>query len=137
MCIRDRAIGEAAEVIRRGHASVMLAGGTEAPICQLTFASFNALRALSTRNDDPAAASRPFDSGRDGFVLGEGAGVLILENYVHARLRGAHIYAELVGYASTCDAYHVTAPNPHGDGAARAMPVSYTHLDVYKRQPLV
>lgn len=125
-----QAIGEAAEVIRRGHASVMLAGGTEAPICQLTFASFNALRALSTRNDDPAAASRPFDSGRDGFVLGEGAGVLILENYVHARLRGAHIYAELVGYASTCDAYHVTAPNPHGDGAARAMQraLTYAHL---------
>lgn len=122
-----QAIGEAAEVIRRGHASVMLAGGTEAPICQLTLASFCALRALSTRNDDPQAASRPFDAERDGFVLGEGAGVLVLESYTHARLRGAPIYAELLGYASTCDAYHVTAPNPHGDGAARAMQRALHH----------
>jgi 3-oxoacyl-[acyl-carrier-protein] synthase II len=116
-----QAIGEAAEVIRRGDAVAMLAGGTEAPICRLTLASFAAVRALSTRNDDPAGASRPFDRSRDGFVLGEGAGVLVLEQLSHARRRGARIYAELLGYASTCDAYHVTAPHPEGDGAARAM----------------
>jgi 3-oxoacyl-[acyl-carrier-protein] synthase II len=116
-----QAIGEAAEVIRRGDALAMLAGGTEAPICQLTLASFCAIRALSTQNDDPEGASRPFDKTRDGFVLGEGAGVLVLEQLAHARRRGAPIYAEIIGYASTCDAYHVTAPDPAGDGAARAM----------------
>ena len=116
-----QAIGEAAEVVRRGDATVMLAGGTEAPICQLTLASFCAIRALSTRNTDPQGASRPFDATRDGFVLGEGAGVLVLEQLSHARRRGARIYAEIIGYASTCDAYHVTAPHPEGDGAARAM----------------
>jgi 3-oxoacyl-[acyl-carrier-protein] synthase II len=114
-------IGEAAEVIRRGDADVMLAGGTEAPICQLTLASFSAIRALSTRNNDPERASRPFDATRDGFVLAEGAGVLVLERLSHARRRGASIYAEVLGYASTCDAYHVTAPHPEGDGAARAI----------------
>jgi 3-oxoacyl-[acyl-carrier-protein] synthase II len=117
----SQAIGEAAEVIRRGDAVAMLAGGTEAPICQLTLASFCAIRALSTRNDDPQGASRPFDATRDGFVLGEGAGVLVLEKLSHARLRGARIYAEIAGYASTCDAFHVTAPDPEGNGAARAM----------------
>lgn len=117
----SQAIGEACEVIRRGDADVMLAGGTEAPICQLTLASFCAIRALSTRNDDPQGASRPFDATRDGFVLGEGAGVLVLERLSDARRRGAQIYAELIGYATTCDAYHVTAPHPAGDGAARAM----------------
>src|SRR5262249_55367424 len=117
----SQAIGEAAEVIRRGDATVMLAGGTEAPICQLTLASFCATRPLSTRTDDPEGASRPFDRTRDGFVLGEGAGVLVLEQLSHARRRGARIYAELIGYGSTCDAYHVTAPHPDGDGAARAM----------------
>jgi len=116
-----QAIGEAVEVIRRGDATIMLAGGTEAPICRLTLASFSAIRALSTRNDDPAGASRPFDAARDGFVLGEGAGVLVLEPLGHARRRGARIYAEVAGYASTCDAYHVTAPHPAGDGAARAI----------------
>lgn len=116
-----QAIGEAAEVIRRGDATIMLAGGTEAPICRLTLASFGAIRALSTRNHDPAAASRPFDAERDGFVLGEGAGVLVLEPLAHARRRGARIYAEVAGYASTCDAHHVTAPHPAGDGAARAI----------------
>jgi 3-oxoacyl-[acyl-carrier-protein] synthase II len=116
-----QAIGEAAEIIRRGDALAMLAGGTEAPICQLTLASFGAIRALSTRNDDPEGASRPFDKTRDGFVLGEGAGVLVLEQLAHARRRGARIYAEIIGYASTCDAFHVTAPDPDGDGAARAM----------------
>jgi 3-oxoacyl-[acyl-carrier-protein] synthase II len=117
----SQAIGEAAEVIRRGDATAMLAGGTEAPICQLTLASFSAIRALSTRNDEPRRASRPFDAKRDGFVLGEGAGVLVLERMSDARRRGARIYAEIIGYASTCDAYHVTAPHPEGDGAARAI----------------
>lgn len=116
-----QAIGEAAEILRRGDATVMLAGGTEAPICQLTLASFCAIRALSTRNDDPERASRPFDATRDGFVLAEGAGVLVLERLSDARRRGAPIYAEIIGYASTCDAYHVTAPHPEGDGAARAI----------------
>ncbi len=116
-----QAISEAAEVIRRGDAAIMLAGGTEAPICRLTLASFGAIRALSTRNHDPSGASRPFDAERDGFVLGEGAGVLVLESLSHARRRGARIYAELIGSASTCDAYHVTAPRPDGDGAARAI----------------
>ncbi len=116
-----QSIGEAAEVIRRGDATMMLAGGTEAPICQLTIASFSAIRALSTRNHDPERASRPFDATRDGFVLAEGAGVLVLEQLGHARRRGARIYAELIGYASTCDAFHVTAPHPEGEGAARAM----------------
>jgi 3-oxoacyl-[acyl-carrier-protein] synthase II len=117
----SQAIGEAAEVIRRGDATVMLAGGTEAPICRLTLASFCAIRALSTRNDEPERASRPFDATRDGFVLAEGAGVLVLERLSHARRRGAPVYAEIIGYAATCDAYHVTAPHPEGDGAARAM----------------
>src|SRR6266540_1046766 len=117
----SQAIGEAAEVIRRGDATAMLAGGTEAPICQLTLASFCAIRALSTRNDEPERASRPFDATRDGFVLAEGAGVLVLERLSHARRRGARIYTEITGYASTCDAYHVTAPHPEGDGAAHAI----------------
>jgi 3-oxoacyl-[acyl-carrier-protein] synthase II len=117
----SQSIGEAAEVIRRGDADVMLAGGTEAPICQMTLASFCAIRALSTRNAEPERASRPFDATRDGFVLAEGAGVLVLERLSHARRRGARIYAEITGYASTCDAYHVTAPHPEGDGAARAI----------------
>ncbi|GAB4126021.1 MAG: beta-ketoacyl-ACP synthase II [Roseiflexaceae bacterium] len=116
-----QAIGEAAEIIRRGDASVMLAGGTEAPICQLTLASFGALRALSTNNSSPTTASRPFDATRDGFVLGEGAGMLVLERLSDARRRGARIYAEIIGYGSTCDAHHVTAPPEDGDGAARAM----------------
>jgi 3-oxoacyl-[acyl-carrier-protein] synthase II len=116
-----QAIGEAAEVIRRGEAVAMLAGGTEAPFATLSVAGFCALRALSTRNDDPEGASRPFDAGRDGFVLGEGAGVLVLEQLSHARRRGARLYGELLGYATTCDAYHVTAPRPDGDGAARAI----------------
>ncbi len=116
-----QAIGEAAEIIRRGDAVAMLAGGTEAPICQLTLGSFIGVRALSTRNAEPHRASRPFDADRDGFVLGEGAGVLVLESLGHARRRGARIYAEIIGYAATNDAYHVTAPHPSGDGAARAM----------------
>lgn len=116
-----QAIGEAAEVIRRGDAVAMLAGGTEAPICQFTLAGFGAIRALSVSNDPPEAASRPFDARRDGFVIGEGAGVLVLEQLAHARRRGATIYAELIGYGSNCDAYHVTSPRNTGEIAARAM----------------
>jgi 3-oxoacyl-[acyl-carrier-protein] synthase II len=116
----SQAIGEALEVIRRGDAELMLAGGTEAPISELALASFCAMRAL-TQQDDPARASRPFDAQRDGFVPAEGAGILVLESLEHARRRGAPIYAEILGYASTSDAYHVTAPQPDGSGAARAI----------------
>ncbi len=116
-----QAIGEAARVIERGDADVMLAGGTEAPIVALGIASFASMRALSTRNDDPEAASRPFDRGRDGFVMGEGAGVLVLESLAHARARGARIRAELGGYAATADAAKVAAPSEDGEGPMRAM----------------
>ena len=114
------ALGEASEIIRRGDADVMVAGGTEAPIYEAMVGGFAAMRALSTRNDDPAAASRPFDQGRDGFVMGEGSGVVILEALDHARARGAEILAELVGYAATADASHITLPAPGGIGAVRA-----------------
>ncbi|WP_255603344.1 beta-ketoacyl-ACP synthase II [Oscillochloris sp. ZM17-4] len=118
----SQAIGEAAEIIRRGDAEVMLAGGAEAPITALSLGAFCVMRALSTGyNADPARASRPFDLGRDGFVSGEGAGVFVLERLSSARRRGAPILAELIGYAATADAYHVTSPDPEGHGAARAM----------------
>ncbi|HET9109309.1 MAG TPA: beta-ketoacyl-ACP synthase II [Ktedonobacterales bacterium] len=115
------AIGEAAEMIRRGDAVAMLAGGAEAGITQMGLASFGNMKALSRRNDDPVHASRPFDKERDGFVMGDGAGILLLEDEEHARKRGARIYAELVGYGSTADAYHITEPAPEGAGLARAM----------------
>jgi 3-oxoacyl-[acyl-carrier-protein] synthase II len=114
------AIGEAAETIRRGDADVMLAGGAEAAIFEAMVGGFAAMRALSTRNDDPGGASRPFDTGRDGFVIGEGAGVLVLEAGEHADARGATILAELVGYGATADASHITLPAPGGIGAVRA-----------------
>jgi len=116
-----QAIGEAAEVIRRGAADVMICGGVEAMIHFTPFAGFIAMRALSTRNDEPEKASRPFDRDRDGFVIGEGCGLLVLERLTHARQRGARIYAEVLGYAASSDAYHVAAPDPEGAGAARAM----------------
>jgi 3-oxoacyl-[acyl-carrier-protein] synthase II len=115
------AIGEAAEWIRRGDAIAVIAGGTEAAITNLGIASFNAMQALSTRNDEPQRASRPFDKDRDGFVMGEGAGVLILEDWEHARARGAHVYAELTGYGATADANHITQPSEDGDGARRCI----------------
>ena len=115
------AIGEAAAIIRRGDADVVVAGGTEAPIVPIAVAAFNSARALSTRNDDPEHASRPFDATRDGFVMGEGAGMLILERLDHAQARGARILAEIVGYGATADAYHITMPDEIGSGAARAM----------------
>jgi 3-oxoacyl-[acyl-carrier-protein] synthase II len=115
------AIGDAYEIIRRGDADVMIAGGSEAAITPMGIGGFGALRALSTRNDEPARASRPFDRDRDGFVVGEGAGVLILEEYERARRRGARVYAELVGYGMSADAYHITAPSEDGDGPFRVM----------------
>lgn len=114
-------IGESARLIRHGEADVMLAGGAEACLNELGVGGFAAMRALSTRNDDPAGASRPFDADRDGFVIAEGAGVLVLESMDHARARGARIYGEVAGYGRTCDAYHVTAPAADGRGGARAM----------------
>jgi len=125
-------IGEALEMIRRGRADVVIAGGTEAAICEIGVAGFNSCMALSTRNDDPQGASRPFDSERDGFVLGEGAGVLILESIEHAEKRGANVLAELAGYGASSDSHHVTQPHPEGEGAARAMKWA---LDDAKLQP--
>jgi len=117
----SHAIGEAAEIIRRGQADVMIAGGSEAGIIPLAMAGFENMGALSSRNDDPAGASRPFDADRDGFIMGEGAGVLILERLDLARARGATIYGELIGYGATADAYHITAPAEDGAGAMECM----------------
>ncbi len=115
------AVGEAWRLIREGTVELALAGGTEAPLAPLTFGSFSIIRAMSTRNHDPGSACRPFDEGRDGFVMGEGACVLVLESERRARARGVRIYAELVGYGTTNDAFHMTAPRPDGSEAARAM----------------
>ncbi|MCX6574287.1 MAG: beta-ketoacyl-ACP synthase II, partial [Candidatus Aminicenantes bacterium] len=115
------ALGDSARIIARGEADIMIAGGAEAPLTPLSLAGFNSIKAISERNDEPAKASRPFDAKRDGFVMGEGAGVLILEELGRALRRNARIYAELVGYGMTSDAYHVAAPAPDGDGAIRVM----------------
>ncbi len=117
----SNAVGDAFRLVQRGYAQAMICGGTEAAVTPLSLAGFAACRALSLRNDDPAHACRPFDRDRDGFVMGEGAGILVLEELEHALSRGAKIYGEIVGYAMTCDAYHMTAPVPGGEGAARAI----------------
>jgi 3-oxoacyl-[acyl-carrier-protein] synthase II len=117
----NHAIGEAWRAVKMGDATVMFAGGAEAAVVPIGIGGFCAMRAMSTRNDDPKHASRPFDKERDGFVMGEGSGVVVLEDLEHAKKRGAKIYCEIVGYGNTADAYHLTAPSPDGEGAARCM----------------
>lgn len=120
----NNAIGESAEMIRRGAADVMLSGGAEAGITRLTVAGFNNMGAISRRNDDPQAACRPFDADRDGFIIGEGSAILVLESEEHALARGAHIYGEIIGYGASADAYHITAPEENGLGAIQAMEIA-------------
>ena len=124
------AIGEGYRLIREGYADVMITGGAEAPLAPLCFGAFSIIRAMSTRNDDPASASRPFDKDRDGFVMGEGAASLILEEYDRAVARGAKIYAEVAGFGFTNDAYHMTAPRPDGSQAARSMRIALKDADI-------
>jgi 3-oxoacyl-[acyl-carrier-protein] synthase II len=128
------AIGESFEIIRRGDATAMISGGSEAAITPMSVGGFAALRALSTRNDEPERASRPFDKDRDGFIIGEGAGVVILEELEHARRRGAPIYAEVVGYGLTGDAYHMTAPSEDAEGATRAMAMALKKAGITPEQ---
>jgi len=117
----SHAIGDAFRIIQRGDADVVITGGTESCITHLGVGGFCALKALSTRNDEPQKASRPFDAQRDGFIMAEGCGIVVLESLEHAKKRGARIYAEMAGFGMSCDAYHITAPDPEGDGASRAM----------------
>jgi 3-oxoacyl-[acyl-carrier-protein] synthase II len=126
----NHAIGEAFEAIRRDSADIVLAGGFDAGVTPLGLAGFCAARALSTRNDDPTGASRPFDVGRDGFVMGEGGAVLVLEEWEHAVARGATIRGEVIGYGATADAYHMTAPHPEGEGAKRALRLALAQAGV-------
>src|SRR6185369_2996233 len=126
----NHAIGDAFKMIERDDADVMIAGGAEAMIIPLTIAGFCQMKAMSTRNDEPSKASRPFDAGRDGFVCGEGGGLVVIESLDHALARDARIYAELVGYGMTGDAHHMTAPDPEGDGAARAMAAALSDAEV-------
>jgi len=123
----NNAIGESWRMIKFGDADIFLAGGSEASIIPIGLAGFSAMKALSTRNDEPQRASRPFDRDRDGFVMGEGAGVVVVEELEHAKARGAKIYCELTGYGLSADAYHMTAPPPDGEGAARAMKIALDH----------
>ena len=127
-------IGEAAQMIRNGLADAMIAGGSEAPITPLAFGAFACMGALSRRNDDPERASRPFDAGRDGFVIAEGGAVIVLEEWEAAQRRGAEILAELVGYSATCDAFHLTQPDPEGAGAASAMRLALDDAGVQPRE---
>lgn len=127
-------IGDAYHIIKRGDADAMIAGGTESVITPLGIGGFAAMKALSDRNDDPAAASRPFDKNRNGFVMGEGAGIVVLEEYESARARGAKIYAEIVGYGMTGDAYHLTAPAPGGEGGARSMKMALKNAGITPEQ---
>jgi 3-oxoacyl-[acyl-carrier-protein] synthase II len=126
----SNSIGEAGRMIQHDYADVMIAGGSEAALCGIGMASFIAARALSTRNDEPHRASRPWDKDRDGFVMAEGAGVVVLEEYEYARRRGARIYAELVGYGQSADAFHITAPHEEGSGAAIAMNAAFRDANV-------
>jgi 3-oxoacyl-[acyl-carrier-protein] synthase II len=126
------AIGDAMNAIRHDKADLMVCGGAEATLTELCFAGFCSMKAMSTRNDAPQRASRPFDAERDGFVMGEGAGVVVLEEEEHARKRGARIYARMIGYGSTADAHHITAPAPDGEGAARAMTAALEDADLAK-----
>jgi len=123
----SHSIGEAFWMIKRGDANVMIAGGAEAAVTELGFAGFCAMKAMSQRNDDPKSASRPFDANRDGFVMSEGAGVLVIEELEHAKKRGANILAEIGGYGATGDGFHITSPDPNGAGAARAIMVALAH----------
>ncbi len=123
-CSGSDSIGHAYEAIRRGEAKVMIAGGTEAPIMPISIAAFNAARVLSTRNSEPQNACRPFDAERDGFVLGEGAAIVIMEELTHALERGAHILAEVIGYSANSDAFHITQPSPNGEGATKALRIA-------------
>ncbi len=124
------AIGDAFKIIERGDADLMVAGGSEASITPLAIAGFCNMKAMSTRNDDPQTASRPFDKDRDGFIMGEGSGIIILEELEHALKRGATIYGEIVGYGMSADAYHITAPAPEGEGAARSMTMALNDADI-------
>ncbi|MCH9807334.1 MAG: beta-ketoacyl-ACP synthase II [Alphaproteobacteria bacterium] len=127
----SHAIGDAARLIQLGDAEVMVAGGTESPICRIAMAGFAACRALTTHfNDDPQRASRPYDKDRDGFVIGEGAGIVVLEDYEHAKARGAKIYAEIIGYGLSGDAFHITAPAENGDGAFRCMKAALNRAEI-------
>jgi len=130
----SNAIGDAFRLVQQGYAQAMICGGTEAAITPLGVAGFAAARALSTRNDDPQHACRPFDQDRDGFVMGEGTGILVLEELEYALARGARIYAEIVGYGTTCDAYHMTSPVPGGNGAARAISLALKDADLTPEQ---
>jgi len=126
----NNAIGESWRMIKFGDADIFLAGGSEASIVTVGMASFSAMKALSTRNDDPHGASRPWDRDRDGFVMGEGAGVVVVEELEHAKARGAKIYCELTGYGLSADAHHMTAPPPDGEGAVRAMQMALDHAKI-------